>query len=66
MEVTNRLRNKNCCFRIVAAVAMFSFLAYLHQERLSQAAEPTSKPIMTCVPNRPIANQVNYHCSGVD
>lgn len=55
MELANRLRNNNCCFGIVA-VAMFSFLAYLHQERLSQAAEPTSKPIMTCVPNRPIAN----------
>jgi len=56
LELTNRLRNNNYRFRRVAAMAIFLFLAYLHQERLSQAAESTSKPIMTCVPNRPIAN----------
>lgn len=56
MEVTKRLRNNNCCFVIAGAVAMFSFLAYLHQESLSQAAEPSSKPTIACAPNRPIAH----------
>jgi hypothetical protein len=56
MNITNRLRDRTCYFGIVAAVTMCSFLTYPHQERLLQAAEPTSTPTIVCVPDRPIAH----------
>ena len=53
MDVTNWLRKHACCFLV--ALTMFSFLAWLHQERPSHAGQ-ISQPTMTCVPNRPTAH----------